>query len=404
MANQEYLARSAQNLEEIPMLSELQKRIYEYIKNYIISQGKAPSLREIQHEMGIRSVSNVEYHLKKLEESSLIFRELGASRSIVLVGDVPLESENEDGQSPQKSSDIVKDQRYTYDVVLSYAGEDREKAEALVTALQRRGVKVFYDQNEKAAIWGKNLYTYLSDIYKNKARYCLMLLSYHYATKRWTKHELKSAQARAFIKEHEDYILPIRIDDTEIPGILETTAYLDWHTETVETIADAILAKLDKLPPSSEEILGMISTLTSSMVLILGRYTPERKVVLDAVKNELSKYNYTPILFDFEKPSSRTFTEIIRTLAHLARFIIADLTDPASIPLELQAIVPILAVPVQPILLAGQKEYSMFEDLRKHYPWVLPTFLYQDTADLLASLKEYIINPAEQKAQEIAKP
>ena len=135
-------------------------------------------------------------------------------------------------------------QNYEYDVALSYAGEDREKAEVLVAALRRRGVKVFYDQDEKSTMWGKNLYSYLSDLYKNKARYCLMLLSYHYATKRWTKHELKSAQARAFIDEHEDYILPVRIDNTEIPGILETTAYLNWHTETAETITDAILAKL----------------------------------------------------------------------------------------------------------------------------------------------------------------
>src|SRR6266487_4990861 len=65
---------------------------------------------------------------------------------------------------------------YPYDVALSYAGEDRGKAETLVAALQRCGVKVFYDQNEKSTICGKNLYIYLSDLYKNKARYCLMLL------------------------------------------------------------------------------------------------------------------------------------------------------------------------------------------------------------------------------------
>jgi hypothetical protein len=103
--------------------------------------------------------------------------------------------------------------------------------------------KIFYDQYEKPAIWGRNLYTYLSDIYYNKARYCVVILSQNYAAKTWTKHELQTAQARA-LKEREGYILPIRLDDTEIPGILPTVAYLNWHEETIENIADTIVIKL----------------------------------------------------------------------------------------------------------------------------------------------------------------
>src|SRR6266566_5558925 len=78
------------------------------------------------------------------------------------------------------------------------------------------------DKYEKATLWGKNLYTYLSDVYQNKARYCVMFLSRNYAAKLWTNHEREAAQARAF-RENEEYILPIRLDDTDIPGILSTT-------------------------------------------------------------------------------------------------------------------------------------------------------------------------------------
>ncbi len=73
-----------------------------------------------------------------------------------------------------------------YEIALSFAGEDRMYADALANALRSRGVKVFYDQHEKATLWGKNLYDYLSDLYQNKARYCVMFLSSHYATKLWT--------------------------------------------------------------------------------------------------------------------------------------------------------------------------------------------------------------------------
>ena len=154
---------------------------------------------------------------------------------------------------------------------------------------------------------------------------------------------------------------------------------------------------------NNPKIRDVIDTIAKKVVLILGRFIPERKVILDALRDELRKHNYLPVLFDFDKPASRNLTETVRTLAHLARFIIADLTDPSSIPQELQAIVPTLAVPVQPVLLEGKREYAMFVDFLKTYPWVLPIHYYIDQANLLATLKEQVIEPAEQKAQELEK-
>ena len=131
-----------------------------------------------------------------------------------------------------------------YDVALSFAGEDRHHAEKLAKHLKAGGYSVFYDDFERAELWGKDLYVHLSSVYKDQARYCVMFLSKHYAQKLWTKHELQSAQARAFIEENREYILPIRLDDTEIPGILLTAGYLDLRSMTIEEIYQILVEKL----------------------------------------------------------------------------------------------------------------------------------------------------------------
>ena len=143
----------------------------------------------------------------------------------------------------------------------------------------------------------------------------------------------------------------------------------------------------------------MIDTITSKAVLILGRFTAERKRTLDALRDALRARNYLPIVFDSEKPANRDSTEAVR-FAHLARFIIADLTDPRSIPQELTTIIPfLLSVPIRPLLLGNQEEWSMFRDLAR-YPQVIAPFHYTDDAMLLSHLQTQIIEPAEQRAGE----
>jgi len=151
---------------------------------------------------------------------------------------------------------------------------------------------------------------------------------------------------------------------------------------------------------NNERIRHVIDTITSKVVLILGRFTEERKAVLDAIREELRKRDYLPILFDFQKPGSKDLTGTVTTLANMARFIIADLTDPSSIPYELATIIPGTVVPVQSILLEGQREFAMFCDLQMRYHWVLAPYKYQSKEGVIADLDK-IIAPAEAKAREI---
>jgi hypothetical protein len=109
---------------------------------------------------------------------------------------------------------VLENNERTYDVALSFAGEDRGYVEQVASHLRESGVKVFYDRYEEATLWGKDLYEHFHDIYQNKAKYMVMFASEHYARKVWPNHERQSAQART-LREKREYILPARFDDTE---------------------------------------------------------------------------------------------------------------------------------------------------------------------------------------------
>jgi len=198
----------------------------------------------------------------------------------------------------------------------------------------------------------------------------------------------------------------ISVWNVQLKDALQSNLIITPRNEPTITVDNLEIAQFIYLLLNNEKIRDIIDTITSKVVLVLGRFTEERKKVLDALREELRKHNYTPVVFDFEKPASRDLTETVSTLAHLARFVIVDLTDPSSAPHEVATIIPQCLVPVQPLLLQDETqpryEYAMFHDLRTRYHWVLPTYQYQDISSLLASLKENIIEPAEQKAQELA--
>lgn len=144
-----------------------------------------------------------------------------------------------------QSQEAIPDnpQKRDYDVVISFAGEDREYAEKLSAMLKKDGFSVFYDKYEEHDLWGKNLYEHLTNVYSKYGKYCVMFLSKHYAAKQWPTLERKAAQERAF-KENREYILPIRIDDTEILGILDTVSYQDLREKNIEEIYEILKRKL----------------------------------------------------------------------------------------------------------------------------------------------------------------
>ncbi len=191
--------------------------------------------------------------------------------------------------------------------------------------------------------------------------------------------------------------------DVNLEGAIQANLLITPDDEFPIQVDNLEVAQFIYLLLNNKKIRDVIDTITSKVVLILGRFTPERKVVLDAIRDELRKRDYLPVLFDFEKPVSKNLTGTILTLANMARFIIADLTDPSSVPYELGRIVPGTKVPVQTIILEGQREFAMFVDLKADYHWVLEPHQYKSQELLIAHLGATVIAPAEAKAKDLAR-
>jgi hypothetical protein len=187
----------------------------------------------------------------------------------------------------------------------------------------------------------------------------------------------------------------------KLEGTDQSNLVITRPDEPTITIDNIEVGQFIYLLLNNQKVRDVIDTITSKAVLVMGRFTPDRKAVLDALREELRKHDYLPILFDFDKPSSRNLTETVSTLAHIARFVIADITDARSIPQELQRIVPNMpSLPVQPLLLSSAYEYGMFADLLD-YPWVLEPYRYGNLNELLTALETKVIAPAATKANEL---
>ena len=174
--------------------------------------------------------------------------------------------------------------------------------------------------------------------------------------------------------------------------------------EPAITVDDLEVAQFVYLLLHNDKIRRVIDTIGRKGVLLLGRFTEGRMAVLERLRDELRERGYLPIVFNFDKPETKDFTETVRLLAGLSKFVIADITNPKSAPLELQATIPEIMVPFRPIIEEGEKPFAMLQDLwSKHRDWVFAPIYYSSVDNLIASLDEKIIQPAEARFIELLK-
>lgn len=148
---------------------------------------------------------------------------------------------------------------YEFDIAVSFAGEDRDYVFEVVEAV-KGDVKVFYDEDYEVEAWGEDGIEYFTNVYMNRARFAVVFVSQHYAEKMWTKVERRSALARS-ASQRSAYLLPIRLDDTHLDGLLPTVIYLDSRRLGIQGVIQAIKSKVigtRPAPPASALLDGKV--------------------------------------------------------------------------------------------------------------------------------------------------
>jgi sugar lactone lactonase YvrE len=136
--------------------------------------------------------------------------------------------------------------RPSWHVALSFAGAQRDYVRQVGEVLQAQGVRCFYDADDEIELWGKSLAEALPVIYGDQAAAAVVFVSAEYAARDWTRLERRAVLARA-AREPREYVLPVRFDDTSLPGLLPDVSYVDLRTKTPRQFAAMIVGKLADL-------------------------------------------------------------------------------------------------------------------------------------------------------------
>lgn len=169
---------------------------------------------------------------------------------------------------------------YEYDVALSFATEDRALVAEVAQGLRSAGVRVFYDEFEVVDLWGRDLVDYLENVYRHQSRFAVVFASEHYAKKMWTGHERRSVQSRA-LDETGPYLLPVRLDDAEIPGLLPTVGYIDARRYAPSEITALIVAKVAATASSWDQLSQCVAEATDIVTRAIGIVSPQARKELE---------------------------------------------------------------------------------------------------------------------------
>jgi hypothetical protein len=144
----------------------------------------------------------------------------------------------------------VADFKWKFDVAISFAGPDRAAALAIAEALRSRGLNVFYHDWFQPDLVGQNLRMVLPEIYSTSTL-CIMLMSKSYSLSTYSRDEYETILERYGGRDRR-FLLPVKLDDSELPGFKTSIVHIDYATRGPATIADWAARRLSEIQSDGE--------------------------------------------------------------------------------------------------------------------------------------------------------
>lgn len=191
----------------------------------------------------------------------------------------------------------------------------------------------------------------------------------------------------------------VSVWNSRLVGATQVGLVASRADEPTITVDDIEVAQLVYTLLTNDHVRQLLSIVSSRGVLLLGRFTGGGLAVLKALATRLRNDKYLPMIFDFDRPAQRNYTETVKTLVGLSRFVIVDLSGPSARQ-ELYATVPHFKIPFVPILQEGKSTASMVVDILE-YPWVVqPPIRFATVDGLINDVGPKIIERAERMVTE----
>ena len=142
-------------------------------------------------------------------------------------------------------------------VAFSFAGEQRDLVRTIVEAVEQRlgAPNVFFDEWYEHYLAGDDADLTLQEIYGRRCVLAVVCVSARYEGKPWTRAEHAAIRARQMrARDLDDAsarlgMLPIRVGEGEVEGILFNTIAPDARSRTAAQVADLIVDRLRLLVP-----------------------------------------------------------------------------------------------------------------------------------------------------------
>ena len=179
---------------------------------------------------------------------------------------------------------------YKYDVAISFAGLNQGVAESLNEALKSQpdSKSVYYYVRNQGEQLSDNLFETILKVYREEARYVLVIVSEHYNQNKWTQLEWEAIQSENE-KRQGLYLFVLRIDQSILDGLRSSKLYMEWKDDPYK-----IAARIKERITNEEEVIKtpwLKSVAISILIatLAITGYMLSKSTAGDSVKTELSR-------------------------------------------------------------------------------------------------------------------